>query len=73
MHRTQIDLQDDVYASLQNQARLKGISVSEFIGKAIEEYLRQQRNRAKQDLLALRGQVEIEDNWEALRNSELKE
>ena len=40
---------------------------SEAIYKAIQTYLQQAKRQ--QDLLALRGQVDIEDNWQALRES----
>jgi Bacterial antitoxin of type II TA system, VapB len=39
-------------------------SESEAINKAIQAYL-------QQDLLALRGQVNIADNWQALRELEI--
>jgi hypothetical protein len=42
---------------------------SEAIYKAIQTYLQQAKQ--KQDLLALRGQVDIEDNWQALRALEI--
>jgi metal-responsive CopG/Arc/MetJ family transcriptional regulator len=42
---------------------------SEAIYKAIQTYLQQAKQQ--QDLLALRGQVDIEDNWQALRELEI--
>ncbi len=42
---------------------------SEAIYKAIQTYLKQAKQQ--QDLLALRGQVDIEDNWQALRQLEI--
>jgi metal-responsive CopG/Arc/MetJ family transcriptional regulator len=44
---------------------------SEAIYKAIQTYLQQAKQ--KQDLLALRGKVDIADNWQALRESEINE
>lgn len=42
---------------------------SEAVYKAIQTYLQQAKRQ--QDLLALRGQVDISDNWQALRESEI--
>lgn len=42
---------------------------SETINKAIQAYL--QKVTLQQELLALRGQVDIEDNWQALRELEI--
>lgn len=42
---------------------------SEAIYKAIQAYLQQVKRQ--QDLLALRGQVDIADNWQALRELEI--
>jgi len=42
---------------------------SEAIYKAIQIYLREAKQQ--QDLLALRGQVDIADNWQALRELEI--
>ena len=42
---------------------------SEAIYKAIQAYLQQAKQQ--QDLLALRGQVGIADNWQALRELEI--
>lgn len=42
---------------------------SEAIYKAVQAYLQQAQQR--QDLLALRGQVDIEDIWQALRELEI--
>jgi metal-responsive CopG/Arc/MetJ family transcriptional regulator len=44
---------------------------SEAIYKAIQTYLQQAKQ--KQDLLALRGKVDIADNWQALRELEINE
>jgi Arc/MetJ family transcription regulator len=40
------------------------------IRQALQEYLQQAR---KQEVLALRGQVDIEDRWRELRQAELAE
>ncbi|MFI3156359.1 MAG: type II toxin-antitoxin system VapB family antitoxin [Methylococcaceae bacterium] len=42
----------------------------EAIYKAIQTYLQQAERQ--QDLLALRGQVDSADNWQALRELEIK-
>lgn len=42
----------------------------EAVEIALREYLRQQR---KQHLLALRGKLDIEDNWQSLREMEIPE
>jgi hypothetical protein len=42
---------------------------SEAIYKAVQIYL--QQIKQQQDLLALRGQVDIADNWQALRELEI--
>ncbi len=42
---------------------------AEAIYKAIQTYLQQAKRQ--QDLLALRGQVDVEDNWQALRDLEI--
>lgn len=44
---------------------------SEAISKAIQTYLQQAKQ--KQDLLALRGKVDIADHWQALRELEIDE
>jgi len=42
---------------------------SEAIYKAIQGYLQQAKRQ--QNLLALRGQVDVADNWQALRDLEI--
>jgi hypothetical protein len=44
---------------------------SEALSKAVESYLQWQKQKSKRDLLALRGKVDIENNWEILRSLEL--
>ncbi|MDD1625914.1 MAG: hypothetical protein LUQ26_00340 [Methylococcaceae bacterium] len=44
---------------------------SEAIYKAIQAYL--QEAKQQQDLLALRGQVDIADNWQELRELEINQ
>lgn len=39
MHRTQISLKEDQYASLRQEARLRGISLSELIRQLADEFL----------------------------------
>ena len=42
---------------------------ADAICKAIQAFLQQAKQR--QNLLALRGQVDLEDNWQALRELEI--
>lgn len=44
---------------------------ADAVYKAIQAYLQQARQQ--QDLLALRGQVDIADNWQALRELEINQ
>ncbi len=45
-------------------------SRAEAIRIALQEYIRLQR---KQQVLALRGKLDIEDNWQALRDLEISQ
>ena len=69
MMQTTINFDDDTLKSLMFYTHAK--NESEALAKAIEDYLQWQKQKAKRDLLALRGKVDIEDNWEALRSLEL--
>ncbi|MCX7093672.1 MAG: type II toxin-antitoxin system VapB family antitoxin [Methylobacter sp.] len=48
-------------------AYTKAKTAKESIAKAIEEYIRYQQ---RQELLNCRGSVEIDDNWQQLRELE---
>jgi Arc/MetJ family transcription regulator len=66
--RTTLQIDDATLANLMLHTGAK--SKSEAIRKAIVEYLHQQK---KKEVIALRGKVDIEDNWEALRQADSKE
>jgi Bacterial antitoxin of type II TA system, VapB len=59
---------DDVQAEDLMQATGQNSAVS-AIRQALDDYLRQAR---KKKVLALRGQVQIEDNWRDLRALEVE-
>ena len=66
--RTTIDVDD---ALLENVMLLTHAeSRAEAIRIALQEYIRLQR---KQQVLALRGKLDIEDNWQALRDLEISQ
>ena len=63
--RTTINIDDDLLEGVMRFTQAK--SRVDAIRIALREYLRQQR---KQQVLALRGKLEVEDNWQALRELE---
>lgn len=66
MKTTTITLEDSIVETLLSYTQAK--TQKEAIYQAIQEYIRYQQ---RQELLTLRGAVEIEDNWQQLRNLEL--
>ena len=60
--RTTITLDDELAKTLIKTTGEK--SAVDAIRKALQEYVRMSR---KQRVLALRGQVQLEDNWRQLR------
>ena len=66
--RTTLNIEDGLFADLMRltQAPTK----TQAVRDALKEYIRLRR---KEELLALRGRLEIEDNWHQLRESELEE
>lgn len=60
--RTTIHVDDDVFDDLVELTAAK--TKTEAVRLALQEYIRLKR---KEELLALRGQFDIEDNWEQLR------
>lgn len=66
MTTTTITLEDSIVETLLSYTQAK--TQKEAIYQAIQEYIRYQQ---RQELLTLRGAVEIEDNWQHLRNLEL--
>lgn len=65
--QTTINIDDRQLKNLMFHTHSK--NESEAINKAIQAYLQQAMQQ--QDLLALRGQVNIADNWQALRELEI--
>ncbi len=65
--QTTINIDDQQLKNLMFHTHSK--NESEAINKAIQAYLQQAMQQ--QDLLALRGQVNIADNWQALRELEI--
>lgn len=60
-----ISLDNRVFEQLLTYTQAK--TVQEGVVKAITEYIRYQQ---RQELLSCRGAIDIEDNWQALRNLE---
>lgn len=63
--KTTISLDNTVLEQLLTYTQAK--TTKESIAKAIEEYT---RFKQRQELLNCRGAVDIEDNWQALRDLE---
>ncbi|WP_427501535.1 type II toxin-antitoxin system VapB family antitoxin [Methylomonas sp. MED-D] len=63
--KTTISLDNTVLEQLLTYTQAK--TTKESIAKAIEEYI---RFKQRQELLDCRGAVDIEDNWQALRDLE---
>lgn len=63
--KTTISLDNTVLEQLLTYTQAK--TTKESIAKAIEEYI---RFNQRQELLNCRGAVDIEDNWQALRDLE---
>lgn len=63
--RTTLNIDEDLLGEVMNVTGQK--NRSEAIRIALADYLKEQR---KNKLLALRGTVNIEDNWEELRELE---
>lgn len=65
--QTTVNIDDQQLKNLMLHTHSK--NESEAINKAIQAYL--QHAKQQQDLLALRGQVDIADNWKVLRELEI--
>lgn len=63
--KTTISLDNSVLEQLLTYTQAK--TTKESIAKAIEEYI---RFKQRQELLNCRGAVDIEDNWQQLRDLE---
>jgi len=66
--RTTLTLDDNLVESLMRVTGEKNYAAA--IRNALQGYLKQAR---KQKLLALRGMVQVEDNWRDLRKLEIAE
>jgi len=66
--RTTLNIEESLLSDVLLQTGKK--NKSEAVRFALREYIKQ--TKIKQ-LLSLRGEVDIEDNWQELRNMELSE
>ncbi|MBW8878782.1 MAG: type II toxin-antitoxin system VapB family antitoxin [Acidobacteria bacterium] len=66
--RTTIHVEDALFADLMRLTHAP--TKTQAVRDALKEFIRLRR---KEELLALRGRLEIEDNWRQLRESELEE
>lgn len=66
--RTTIHIEDGLFADLMRLTR--ATTKTQAVRDALKEFIRLRR---KEELLALQGRLEIEDNWRQLRESELEE
>jgi Arc/MetJ family transcription regulator len=66
--RTTIHIEDGLFADLMRLTH--ATTKTQAVRDALKEFIRLRR---KEELLALRGRLEIEDNWRQLRESELEE
>jgi Arc/MetJ family transcription regulator len=66
--RTTIHIEDSLFADLMRLTLAP--TKTQAVRDALKEFIRLRR---KEELLALRGRLDIEDNWRQLRESELKE
>jgi Arc/MetJ family transcription regulator len=66
--RTTIHIEDGLFADLMRLTH--ATTKTQAVREALKEFI---RLRCKEELLALQGRLEIEDNWRQLRESELEE
>jgi Arc/MetJ family transcription regulator len=66
--RTTIHIEDSLFTDLMRLT--KATTKTQAVRDALKEFIRLRR---KEELLALRGRLDIEDNWRQLRKSELQE
>lgn len=66
--RTMIRLDEDLFAELMHSTQAS--TKVEAVLSALDEYIRLRR---KEELLALQGRLDVEDNWRELRAQELDE
>jgi Arc/MetJ family transcription regulator len=63
--RTTLDIDDGLFSELMRLTH--ATTKTQAVRHALMEYI---RLRHKEELLALRGRLEIEDNWHQLRENE---
>jgi len=66
--RTTLNIDDYLFHDLLNVTKAK--TKTEAVRVAVTEYLRMKR---KEKVLAMRGKLDIHDDWQKLRQSELSE
>ena len=66
--RTTIHIEDGLFADLMRLTH--ATTKTQAVRDALKELIRLRR---KEELLALRGRLDIQDNWRQLRESELEE
>ena len=66
--RTTLNIDDVLFQDIVDITRAK--TKTEAVRTALKEYLRMKR---KEKVLAMRGKVDIADNWQVLRNCEVEE
>jgi len=66
--RTTVNIDDALFEKVMHLVDAK--TKTEAINRALAEFV---RLKAKDELLSLRGQIELEDNWKDTRKVELKD
>ena len=66
--RTTVNIDDTLFQDVLNLTRAK--SKTEALRTALTEYLRMKR---KEKILAMRGRLDINSDWEKLRQEEIRE
>ena len=66
--RTTVNIDDTLFQDVLSLTRAK--SKTEAIRTALQEYLRMKR---KEKILAMRGRLDINSDWEKLRQEEINE
>ncbi len=66
--RTTLNIDDLLFHDLMTFTKAK--TKTEAVRTALKDYLNMKR---KQNILAMRGKLDIEDNWLELRNREISE
>lgn len=66
--RTTLNIDDYIFNDLQNVTKAK--TKTEAVRIALKEYLRMKR---KEQVLSMRGKIDIVNDWQKLRHSEVAE